>query len=94
MKLYPWQMADATKHPTHVAQGGSLMRRLQRTVTAARATHRERRHGAQGSSGGLRMRPPGGGVIDFQDPAGMYAPRVYTGDVSAGDLIIADEVDT
>lgn len=43
----------------------SLARRYRRNKSAARDTAMARRHGVPQSSGGLRMRPPGAGGVDY-----------------------------
>jgi hypothetical protein len=67
--------------PTTPASGGKYARRVRRgCLTAERETHTPRRHGAPASSGGTRMRPPGSGVVNYQDPNGKHEPRVYEGE--------------
>lgn len=68
-------------HPPAVrASGGKLARRIVRGVmTATRELHRKRRHGPPVSGGGLFMRPPGCGSVNYQDPKGKHTPRMYAG---------------
>lgn len=67
--------------PARPASGGKLVRRILRgAMTAARELHRRRRHGAPVSTGGLGMRPPGCGVVNYQDPRGKHLPRMYAGE--------------
>lgn len=90
----PKNFRGNTDHSSTPARGGSVTRRYTRgNLSAARATHKPRRHGAHASSNGLGMRPPGCGVVDYQDPNGKHAPRVYTGSVEDAppDLLVADE---
>lgn len=85
--LYPWQTArllvfDETRktfgrrsHATKPARGGSVSRRYARgALSAERATHTRRLHGAPRSSNGLGMRPPGCGIVEYQNPKIMARP--------------------
>ncbi len=68
--------------PTTPASGGKLLRRYRRNADATRDTAPHRTHGAVGRSPNF-MRPPSAGHVDYQDPKGKHAPRIYTGAVDA-----------
>jgi hypothetical protein len=68
--------------PVHVASGGKLLRRYRRNADATRDLAPARRHGARGRSPNF-MRPPSAGHVDYQDPNGKRAPRIYTGAIDA-----------
>lgn len=68
--------------PVHVASGGKLLRRYRRNADATRDLAPRRLHGARGQSPNF-MRPPGCGAVDYQDPAGKRAPRIYSGAIDA-----------
>ena len=71
----------AADHAASPAGGGKYARRIRRgNLTATRVTHTKRPHGVPPSSGGLGMRPPGGGLCNYQDPNDRHAPRMYAGD--------------
>lgn len=51
--------------PARRARGGKLARQIRKNLTGARWTKPKRKRGPSPSSGGLFMRPPGSGAVDY-----------------------------
>jgi hypothetical protein len=78
----PWftvnDFAEEPHPPARRARGGSVARSILRTITGDRYMRTKRVRGPSRGAFGW-MRPPGGGVVNYQDPSGKHAPRIYTG---------------
>lgn len=86
--------------PATPASGGKLARQILRNISGARYDRRKRPRGPMMGTAGLGMRPPGCGSVDYQDPTGKRAPRVYSGEPTDaapecktcdGDMFIGDD---